>query len=352
MANFTASNLVAAQTTLAEQFTKPEMREKVLPTVALGIKNKNILVKGVEDLRTREDRAVYGYMMKRQRRTPASQRSATHTGPSGDSVQQTFTWTTYADSFQISLKEMDNNIFTFNEAMAQNIKNCILNIHAQIETDNIAALLAAKNQIVKTTTPVGSAVTWNAVNFVHEISLAGYGKQFTQLAKAVMTANYYNSGVFDAVFDLSTFTNAQYWMSQGTGNAVNTAFQFTGMEIAPSVELADANYPTGVALVMQPGTFANIQWIPKQNREGHGDYMSYLGGYGSIVDPITNPGGIYSGGLVFAVHGYALRQDTSATNGVAQDDMMQFEISVDNAFAISPFSTANESVVYEFGLVP
>jgi hypothetical protein len=349
MANFTASNLVAAQTTLAEQFIKPDMREKVLPTVALGVKNKNILVKGVEELRTREDRAVYGYMMKRQVRTPASQRSATHTGPSGDSIQQPFTWVTYADSFQISLKEMDNNIFTFNQAMAQNIKNCILNIHSQIESDNIAALLAAKNQIVKTTNPVPGKATWNGTNFVHEISQSLYGKQFTQIAKSVMMANYYNSGVFDAIFDLSTYTDANFWMSQGSGNAVNTAFQFTGMEIAPSVELSDSNYPNGVALVMEPGTFANIQWIPKQNREGYGDYNSYLGGYGSIVDPITNPGGIYSGGLVFAVHGYALRQDTSATNGVAQDNMMQFEISIDNAFAISPFSTANESVVYEFG---
>ncbi len=118
--------------------------------------------------------------------------------------------------------------------------------------------------------------------------------------------------------------------------------------INPSIELAYSGYGNGVALVMQPGTYAMVPWIPKQNRIGHGDYNSYLGGYGSIIDPITNPGGIYSGGLVFAIHGYSLRADTSSENGVAQDDEMEFEVSVDIANSLTPLSTANESVVYAF----
>jgi hypothetical protein len=351
MANFTASNLVAAQTTLVESFTNPEMREQVLPALALGLKNKDILIQSAEELRKREDRTVYAYAMKRQVRTPASQRTATHTGTSGDSMQMTLTWTTYADTFSISLKQMDTNIFGFNQAMAQGIKNCILNIHKAIEEDSVDNLLTYKNKIVQTTTPVGNMVTWNGTNFVHEIGYSNR-QQFTQLAKAVMMANNYNSGTFDAIYDMASFTNANYWFSQGAGNQVNTAFQFTGMNVSPSNYLADSNYTNGTVLVMQPGTYAILPWIPKQNREGYGEYNSYLGGYGSIIDPITNPGGIYSGGLTFAVHGYALRQDTSSTNGVAQDNMMEFEISVDVAQALTPFSTTDESNVYEFGLVP
>jgi len=61
MANFSPSNLVAAQTTLIETFTEAEMREKMLPTLQLGLQNKNVMVKNVEELRLREDRAVYGY---------------------------------------------------------------------------------------------------------------------------------------------------------------------------------------------------------------------------------------------------------------------------------------------------
>jgi len=347
MANFSPSNLVAAQTTLIESFTEAEMREKILPTLQIGLQNKNVMVKNVEELRLREDRAVYGYSMVRQVRTPGSQRTATHTGARGDSQQLTFSWTTYSDTFSISLKEMDTNIFSFNQAMAQGLKNCILNIHAQIETDSIAYLLTNKNQVVNTTTPVGSRVTWNPTNYVHEIAIDDT-KQFTQLIKSVMRANKYNMNQFNAIYDSQTEVNASFWNSQGAGNAENTMFQFTGMNINPSIDLADSNYPNGVALVMAPGTYSMIPWIPKQNREGYGDYNSYLGGYGSIVDPITNPGGIYTGGLVFAIHGYALRADTSSENGVAQDNEMEFEVSVDIANALTPLSTANESVVYEF----
>lgn len=347
MANFSPSNLVAAQTTLIESFTEAEMREKILPSIQLGLKNQNVLVKGAEELRKREDRAVYGYAMSRQVRATGSQRSATHTGNRGDSMQMPLTWNTFSDTFSISLKQMDNNIFSFNQAMAQNIKNCILNIHSAIETANITYLLAAKNQVVETTTPVGSYVTWNATNHVHEIG-SSYSNRFTQLAKAVMRSNKYNGNMFDAIFDNQLYTNAEFWASQGGSNAQNTAFQFTGMNINPSIELSDSDYTNGVALVMQPGTYAMIPWIPKQNREGYGDYNSFLGGYGSIIDPITNPNGIYSGGLVFAVHGYALRADTSSENGVEQDNEMEFEISIDVANALTPLSVANESVVYEF----
>lgn len=347
MANFSPSNVVDAQTTLVASFTEAEMREKILPSMQLGLKNKDVMVKDVEQLRLREDRAVNGYAMTRQVRTPGSGRSATHTGDRGDSMALPFTWTTYSDTFSISLKQMDTNIFSFNQAMAQGIRNCILNIHDAIETDSIDYLLTNRNQVVNTTTPVGSRVTWNASTNFHEIGAAD-AKQYTQLIKAVMRANKYNGNRFDAIYDSQTEVNASFYNSQGGGNSQNTMFQFTGMEINPSIELADANYTNGLSLVMQPGTFSMIPWIPKQNREGHGDYNSYLGGYGSIIDPVTNPNGIYSGGLVFALHGYALRADTSSQNGVAQDDEMEFELSVDIARALTPLSIANASVVQAF----
>lgn len=339
MANFTPSNLVAAQTRLEKRFTAPESREKVLPALKLGLSNSNILIKSANEIRTREDRTTTAYALKRQVRTPGSTRSATHTGVSGDSMSMALTWTTYSDVFAISLKQMDNNIFGFNEAFDQNVMNCILNIHSQIETDYITFLLAQRNQIVKTTTPVGSRVTWNATNYVHEIG-SGDQKQFFQLTKEVMFQNYYNNTQFEVISSGQPYVNASFWAAQGNGNSQNTAFQFTGMNIEQSVDLADANYTSGVVLIMPAGSAALIDWIPKQNRTGYGDYNSYLGGYGSFKDP-------YGTNLTFAVHAYALRSDTSTTNGVAQDNLMQFEISVDVAQALTPLSTSGESVVYE-----
>lgn len=339
MANFSPSNLVAAQTRLEKKFTAPESREKVLPALMLGLSNSNILIKSANEIRTREDRTVTAYALKRQSRVPGSQRTATHTGPSGDSMSMPLSWTTYSDTFSISLKQMDNNIFSFQDAFDQNMLNCILNIHSQIESDFITYLLAQRNQVVKTTTPIGTRVTWNAANSAHEIG-AGDQKQFFQLAKEIMTQNYYNNGAFNVISGGQPYVNASFWAAQGNSNAQNTSFQFTGLDIMQSVDLTDANYGQGVALIAAPGTIALIDWIPKQNRTGYGDYNSYLGGYGSFKDP-------YGTKLTFAVHAYALRSDTSGTNGVQQDNLMQFEISVDVAQAITPYSNAGESPVYE-----
>lgn len=343
MANFTPSNLVAAQTRLEKKFTAPESREKVLPALKLGLSNSDILIKSANAIRTREDRSVIAYALKRQVRTPGSSRTATHTGPSGDSMVMNLNWTTYSDSFSISLKQMDTNIFSWQEAFDQNVLNCILNIHGQIESDYVTYLLTQRTQVVKTTTPVGARVTWNATNFSHEIA-PGDQKQFFQLAKEIMVQNYYNNGTFDCISSGQTYVNASFWAAQGNGNQQNTAFQFTGMDIANSVDLNDANYGQGVTLIMAPASTALIDWIPKQNRSGYGDYNSYLGGYGSFKDP-------YGTKLTFAMHAYALRSDTSGINGVAQDNLMQFEISVDIAQCLTPFSNAGESPVYEIAQV-
>jgi hypothetical protein len=339
MANFSPSNLVKAQGLLKDEFTRSEMREKVLPALKLGIANGDPLIPNAAELRKREDRAVSGYMMKRQSRAPLSSRTATHTGTSGDSLELPFTWSTYADVFTISLKQLDTNVFSFEQAMAQNIKNCILNIHAQIETDMVAFLLSNRTQVVGNTTPLGTRTTWNAVNYAWEVS-AGDKKQFFQLAKQILFGNKYSQQQFDVIASQQNAVDADFWVNQGAGNAQNTAFQFSGLNIATSTDLTDSNYGNGVSLVMPKASFAIIDWIPSQNRKGYGDYNSYTGGYGSMQDPTGS-------GLTFAVHGYSLRADTSSINGVAQDNQMQFEISVDIASALSPLSTATESVVYE-----
>lgn len=341
MASFTPSNLVDAQTKLKAEFTKPEMREKVLPTLRLGISNEGILISGAQELRKREDRPVHGYYKKRQSRTPGSTRTATHTGSRGDSNTVLFTWVTYADTFSISLKEMDTNVFSFEEALQQGMLNCILNIHSQVETDTVNNLLTNVTQVVKSTAiNIGNnRAVWNAGNYAYEIQDADR-KQFYQISKEVMVNNYYGDASFDAVASSGNFIDATFWQSQGQGNQTNTQFQFGGVNINRSIELSNSNYPGGVSLLMQNGTFGLIQWIPKQNRDGHGDYNSYLGGYGSFDDPTGT-------GLQFAMHGYALRNDTSSLNGVQQDDEMQFEISVDVAFALGPLSNALETPIIQ-----
>jgi len=333
MANFSPSNLVAAQSMLQDRFKAPENRFKPSPVMSMGLKNQGILIQDYASLRTREDRAVYAYLLNRTKRSTTSSRTHNHTGNRGDSTQMSLTWTTFTDKFSLSLKQLDNNTFDFNTALAHQIENAMKNIIESAETYIVGNLQTNRSQVNDAT----ANGTFNATNDVFEISST---TQFWQILKSMMRQNDYK-GMFDVITNSWGFVDAEYQAAQGQSNSSNTSFQFQGMNIAESYELADANYAnTNVSLIMPEGGFAVLPWIPKQNRAGYGDYTTYNGGYGSLADP-------FGLGVDFAVHGYSERADASASNGSTQDDVMQFELSVDLAIPLAPVTTANETVVFE-----
>ncbi|HEY1044956.1 MAG TPA: hypothetical protein VGF79_00860 [Bacteroidia bacterium] len=337
MANFSPTNLVKAQALLNKKYQAPENRMKVSPAVALGLMNQDFLIPGAADLRKREDRAVEANILKRSKRASGSARTHNHTGNRGDSFVLALSWATFSDPFSISLKQMDNNAFAFEQALAQQFENSMKNIIEDIETDQVTYLQAQRTQI-NAATQGGS---FNGANDAFEISTAN---QFFQTIKSMMRQNNYRDEL-DVILNPLGFIDAEYQKAQGAGNNANLTFQFNGMNIAESIELADANYTTGaLGLIMPKGSFALLPWIPPVNRRGEGDYMSYVGGFGVMQDP-------WGLGITFAVHGYAERADASGSNGSSQDVVMQFELSVDMASCLSPVSVATESVVFEVAKV-
>ncbi|TAN17231.1 MAG: hypothetical protein EPN37_07195 [Chitinophagaceae bacterium] len=335
MANFSVSNLVKAQARLADKFKNNEMRTMASPAIMLAMQNQTALIPSHEQLRVREDRPITGYMMNRVKRTPGNSRTYNHTGSAGTSSGFDFVWSILSDVFSISLKQMDDNIFSFEEALAQEILNCSINLHEKIEQTLINYLFTQRSQ-VSVATPKGG--TWNATNFAFEVASTDK-VTFYQRAKAFMRQNFYR-GLLDMIADVNMSIASENLAAQGAGNATNLAYQFAGLTISESTALSDANYANGAVLAMPQGSFSLQQWIPKQNREGRGDYNSVLGGYGSISDPLGT-------GLQFAVHGYTERADTSALNGNAQDDLLQMEISIDISPVVGKLSNPNESIVFE-----
>lgn len=337
MANFSPSNLVAAQAMLQDRYKAPEARFKASPVIQLGLTNQSILIPGADALKVAEARTVYAYLLARSKRAAGSARAHNHTGSRGDSIQQTISWSTYSDPFSISKKQLDNNVFGFTQTLAQQIENAMKNILEDAESAIVTTLLAAKTAINAAT----KNGTWDAAKDTFEVSDAA---RFYQFAKSMMRQNDYNT-TYDVIANSVAYANAEYQSAQGQGNATNTGFQFNGMNIVESYELTDVNYPTAdLALVMPTGSFAVLPWIPKQNREGMGDFNSYLGGYGSMADP-------FGLGLTFAIHAYTERADTSASNGNVQDDLMQFEVSIDLASPISPLSVATETPIFQVAKV-
>ncbi|MDH6304617.1 hypothetical protein M2459_001352 [Parabacteroides sp. PF5-5] len=334
MPNFNASNLVMAQALLNQDFQAPELRQAPSPVLTLGQKNSQILIPGHMQLRTREDRPIQAYIIKRNlRTTTGSGRAHDHQGDLGDSLSVDLSWTPFVDKFKFTLKWLDNNMFDANRVLANQFSQAFQNIRNDIEKFLVDYLYAERTQ-VNIATKNG---TWNAANFAFEIASPINGR-YWQLAKSMMAQNYY-SGLYDVIADPVAYANAEFHAAQGKSNATNFGFQFNGMNIAQSVDLDDANYTNGVSLFLPANTFGVLDWIPKQNRQGEGDYNTYVGGFGSMTDPVS--------GLVMAVHGYSQRADTSATNGNEQDVVIEFEVSVDISPNLAPLSTANETVVFE-----
>ncbi len=334
MANFDVSNLLTAQTILADRYKQPEMRMKPAPAFTLLTGNENFLIGDAQTLRTRDDRPIEAHLLTRTKRNSGATRTHNHTGTIDDSQKVTLTWTTKSDKTAISLKLLDKSVFDFNTVLANKLEQCCMNILEDKETEAIAYLRAQR----ATQQPTLKGATFNAANDAVEIAAADDKKYFQRL-KSVMKQNYFG-GTIDIIADSLMQVNAEFLAAQGVGNGTNYGYQFQNMNIAESVELDDANYAEGIVLAMPQGAVAAMNWIPKQNRQGWGDYNAYNGGFGTFTFM----------GYTFALHGYAQRADTSASNGDTQDVQMEFELSLDSSYNKSPLvytTSRTDSVIIE-----
>lgn len=340
MANFDVSNLLTAQTIANKKFEKPEMRMKPAPAFGLLTQNDSILVVGAETLKTRDDRAIEAHLLTRTKRTAGSARAHNHTGTINDSQKVELTWTTKSDKFAISLKLLDKSVFEFNTVLANKFEQACMNVLEDKETEAIAYLRAQRATQQPSSLKNG---TFNSTLDAVEIAASEDDKFFAAL-RSVMRQNYFSGQQIDVIVDSAMALQAEFLGAQGVGNATNWGYQFGGLSIAESVELDVADYARGIALAMPAGSVCALNWIPKQNRSGWGDYMSNVGGFGSFNFM----------GYTFAVHGYAVRADTSGSNGDVQDVTMEFEVSLDSSFNKAPLSYTTgrtDSVIIQLGQI-
>lgn len=355
MANYVASNLVAAQAKFMKNFTDPEIRRKQNPALALALKNLNATIPSHQELRKREDRSVYAYLFQQIAPGTGTARAARPTGTKGNSIQVGLTWQSIVETFEISMKQGDTNVYSYQEMLMNQMMQAAMNIHSRLGTIFLNYLQVNRNQVL--TIPYTGAtvqgVTVDGTDFAYEVAATDSNYFFQKAANVMKQLNY--AGTLDMIADPLAFTQAQKLRAQGTQNATNLTFQFDDINIAMTNEVIDATYPNGSVLAMPAGTFAALPWIPKQNRAGYGDYESYTGGYGTFVDPLgmmltelDAQGNQVSVPLTYAVYGYTQAADDQANNGYYQDQVTTFEISIDVAPTLAPLSIANSSVVNEF----
>ncbi len=335
MPNYQASVLAEAQLILNERFAAPEKRLKTAGVIGSFLRNTELSLPNIGRLRTKEERPEKAYFANRTKRATTSSRTHNHSGAAGDSTEVSLVYQTFSDVAQTSMKRSDNNVMSDAVILANELENIFKNIHEDVDAAALAYLATNKTG-VNVASKNGS---FNAVNETYEI-LAANKDRFFQYAKSMLRQNYYTGGA-DAILDPILFAQAEFLAQQGNSNNTNSGFQFSGLNVSESVQLEDANYANGIGYFIPQGTIGVVDWIPLQNQNGKGDFESHLGGYSKIIDPYT--------GLDFAIHAYTQRADTSATGGDSQDDVTEWEVSVDLSFNNSPLSVANETTIFEAG---
>jgi hypothetical protein len=339
MANYLPSNLAKAQARLLQRFGSADKRFRDPAVHKLFLRNAEIMFPDYTSLRTREDRTVEAYYKEQTTRALGTGRSHNHTGTHGDSGVLTPAWTTYNDKFAISLKQGDNNVYTYEEMFMNEIENVVRNFMRGLET--LAATYLFNNRSgVNVATAEG---TFNGVNDVFEVAIANIDR-FLQIAITTMDVNEYQGMRYYVVCDTIMWNRLNFQFNQGSANSENLSFQFGGVEIIHSPDLSGLatglGYTQGFMCLIAEGMIGGLPWIPIQNRAG---VSTKENEYGAILNPNDS--------VQYAIHSYEERADGTATNGYTQDVLSQYEISLDMAYEHAPLSTANETPIQAFAIV-
>lgn len=340
MADFTLSEWAKAQARLKDKFQSIEMKSKIPTAMKFFLDKRDISIEGLKGLRYKETRPQEAYYKIRQKRAASGTRNFSHTGVDGDSAVVPLTWTTFLDKFSISMKRYDNNLYSFNDALAQNMMNVFLNLKDAMDDAALVYLDTNKSQ-VNVADKLGA---FNATNDVWENPLATGADDYFRNAKSMMRQNFY-TGAYNVLADPIASALAEKNIAQGSGNATNLGYQFSGLNLIEHTGLADANYLTGLSYFFTPESIAALDWIPKQNLAGFGNLENATKDnpyFTSIVEPYF--------GLRLAVHIYKEGADTSAANGSAQDVVWQYEFSVDMSLNHAPMSVPTETPIMAVGI--
>ena len=339
MANYSPSALAKAQAMLTNKF-KTESLKYITPTTFLAVKQlTEIMLPSHKELRTREDRTVEAYAPARTKRSLGSSRDHDHTGDKGDSIALVPQWQTSSDKFSISLKQGDNNVMSYEEMLVIEFENVLRNFAEGLESD-------AQDFIFNSRSAVGvasSVATYDSGDNVYTIDSVD-AQQAVQLAKIVMKENALK-GNYIAFCTPRAFATFEYGMNQGQGNSTNLGFQYSNVEFVESIGLESlfaglsGSYGNGEWIMVPTDALASLDWIPKQNRQG---VTTNEQTYGTIINPID--------GYTYALHTYAERSDDTLTNGYTQDELRQFEVSIDIAMETAPLTVTGETCIQAFAI--
>lgn len=348
MANMSETNLLAGIAKVTDRLQKPEFRMPNTAAVSMAAIGDS-LATPMSQLRTREDRQTYFDWQKSKADESKTVRTALHSGGRMGSGRSEISWGSVVDTFSISMKQMDNNSFSFEDSFSSGILNSVRNNLTKFDNAFLSLLKADVTQVNNAN--LGLRGAFNQADFIFELENTER-EYWPQLIEAVFAGNdFYDELIILA--DSIAFIDMMRALNQGAGNSTNLWWQFGNSKVVKTNKSLYSGY-NGSAIAVPANQVALFPWIPKQNRKPidiEKAMSSEIGDFGSIQVPIFDGNGVQVNSIDAAISIYSKRADTKTVdkNGSYQDVLTEIEVSWDYAYMSAPLSNTNETVVYGFG---
>lgn len=348
MANCILSAIAKGQVKLSRELGAAETRSLTPSVMALAMRNSDTSISAADKLRIHENRVVDINFFTKRTAGSAVAKTITHTGTGADTNKVNLVYASVVETFSLPAKLANNNIFSADEMLLDNLRQCWQSLAARQDAIALALALSDRCQLSASAlaTPIAAsgAGIWNETNYALEISEANR-KLSLQKAKSFMRARYFN-GMYDVIADLQMKDEFDYWMNQGAGNNQNTGFQYGDTSMVATQSIISSDYSGGSFIIMPKKSLAGVCWNDKLNLQGVDEGQTATGIFTTMNDP-------FGYGTKADLSIYTNRADTSAdtTGGSTQDLVTQFELTLTMAYATSPLTTSGDGVPHLVGIV-
>jgi len=340
--NYQDSTLLAAVGLLDKKFNEKELRKPVYGATQAFVDKREMLVPSHREIWKSEAQTLTAKFLERDARAIQNFRNCTPVATLRDSGTQDISWTTYAQTLTTSVKIFENNEYSQQQQLANDMYNVFMDLYDQIENDAVAYLEANRT----TAQGLRTLNTWDGVNDVMNVANADRDN-YLNYVKTEFFAEDYRQTIKD-IHSINMMAMYRQQYAQGASNDENLVFQFPGFEHYPSYQVTDATGDVfGTSYFVEEGGIALLDWIPFLNRRGQKSEA------GHIWTTMPDPFGFPFTWAVFIVDSCADTSfaNTGNTRGATQDYVRCYEISLDLSFNHAPLTAAGETVIMKYALL-
>lgn len=333
MANLTATQLLKAITKANNGIMgAAEMRSFEHSLVGKLLSNQNEVFRNLNALKSSDEQPTKAILFNRVKTASDTAKSAAHTGAFADSFEKDIAYIKRVQKFKVSVKQADNNQFSYDEILQHNLKNALLNLYEDISAYAVSWLDTNRSQV-----GVDSLMAFDETTNFQFDNVAADKDVFFDYLKASMRTNKYRP-MLDVVGEQRIAALYRKIAANGVSNADNTAFQLPGIDFVEEEQIALS--ATGAAYAFQKGMAGMTTWNEPINKRGQGSPDANEGFFTTMADPIFP--------ISHDLHIMRGIADTSGSAGNVQDVVDEYEITTIFTAQGAFESTTDASPIFKF----